>query len=371
MFGLKNLSSSIKGVFIGFIFVVISFLLVYLNEGRIDYSEMAVKAKAINIGNQADNQSLNNQFVSATGIISAPEKIGDDFFLKPDNYIFLQRKTEVYAWTEDKHERGNYNSTKNLNVEDQKYEYQAKWVTQAPNSSKFRFPEDHNNINKIYDDFEKKAELINIGDYIVYLNNLDIPAPSPLSLSEDKMISNNKVKLGSDKYFFSGQGTLADPVIGDQRISYLVIPNNVLATIFGKLVDNRITTYSDSHQHQLFRMILGDRENAINKMHNEYIGGLWAMRIFGFILMWLGFSLILGPFCAVMSLVPFFGKLLKTASQTVIRIVTFVIALILSVVCIIFSIILHNIVALLIISLIIGVIIVVFFNLKNRNKPAV
>lgn len=366
MFAIRNFLDSLKGVFIGFILIVIAILLIYWNEGRIDYATLAKKSQRINVENAAANIEFNQKFISATGEISAPSEISDELFLVPGHYVSVKRITEVYAWTETKASRGEYDSANNLNVEDQKYSYEAGWVANAPDSTKFRFPGQHINLAKTFSDTQVTAEMLNLGDYKVYTQGLTLPTATALNLTAANVNLSTGATLVNNAYIYVGQGTMAQPAIGDQRISYEVVPDRVTVTIFGKLVDDRITAYADANNNQLFRMFLGDRENAINTLHAEYTGSLWAIRVFGFLMIWIGFCLLLAPLSAVFGFMPVLGGALKTASQTVIRMLTFIVALILAVLCIVISILLHNLLTLFVVFMLIAAAVCFGFFIKNK-----
>jgi hypothetical protein len=90
----------------------------------------------------------------------------------------------------------------------------------------------------------------------------------------------------------------------------------------------------------------------------------WILRIVGFVLMWIGLSLILGPISAFLDVLPFLGKV----GRGLIGVITFVIALVLSLITILISMIFHNTIALI---LLIIIVIVVIYLLVGRKKKTV
>jgi len=97
----NRIIKSIKGIFFGFILFIASFGVLYWNEGRIDFSNIAKTAIEINSQTLADS-SLNGKLVSVSGLVTTDQTIGDDLFLKPDKFIAIERRVEMYAWVEEK-----------------------------------------------------------------------------------------------------------------------------------------------------------------------------------------------------------------------------------------------------------------------------
>jgi predicted Zn finger-like uncharacterized protein len=110
------------------------------------------------------------------------------------------------------------------------------------------------------------------------------------------------------------------------------------ATLFGTLNGTSIEPYVHKSGKQLYRAITGSREAAIAKMASEHHLVTWLLRGGGFLMMWVGLGLLLGPVNAVLDFVPLFGGL----SRALIGLATFVIALCLSITIIVVSMIAHN-----------------------------
>jgi hypothetical protein len=90
---------SVQGVLLGFLLFVVSFGVLYWNEGRVDVSSIAKKSVVADATVTPDG-GLNGSFVSATGNVTSAETIGDTLYLKPGSYLSVNRKAEMYAWVE-------------------------------------------------------------------------------------------------------------------------------------------------------------------------------------------------------------------------------------------------------------------------------
>jgi hypothetical protein len=86
-------------------------------------------------------------------------------------------------------------------------------------------------------------------------------------------------------------------------------------------------------------------------MNSEYTVITWILRLVGFLMMWIGLSMLFGPITAVLDVLPFLGNI----AEGMIGAVTFVVAFILSAITILISIILHNILVMIIVlALLVG-----------------
>jgi hypothetical protein len=365
MLNVRNFTNSIKGVFIGVILFIAALVVIFWNEGRLDYSELASTATEINADTVSQDQTLQDKLVSATGKLTTTGTISDDLFLNAQDYIALERTVEAYAWVEQEEEQGNTN----IKV----YSYKQEWVEEVPNSKKFDEPIGHENKEKTIANASAKNTATFLGAYSLNIENVTLPNLTPLSLNEEKVTLKDDAILASDKYIYLGQGNINNPQIGDMRISYSVLENNQTATIFGKLKGQQITSYTDKKNHLLYRLFIGDRESAIATMHTEYVVSLWGLRALGFILMWIGIGLILGPFSAVLRFIPLIGGRLQGVGQALISFVTFFVALIISAAFILLSIILHSVVAMAIVSavIVVGIVIAIILSRKKKQPQIV
>jgi len=337
---------------LGALLFIGSFLAIYYNEGRINYSDLAAQATEISATEQNPDSQLTDKLIYTTGTLAVDNNLSDDLFLIPQQYIALKRTVEIYAWVEDKttkNERNSSSQDTNFNIQphyqdtEYYYQYHKQWTATPSDSTTFNFPKEHQNPTKQYSDLELKNDSTKIGQYLLDIQNLTLPEYSKLILTPQTVNLISGVTLASDEYLFIGQGSLAQPQIGDTRISYAVVGINDLSTVFGKISGDKIVTYCDNQNRSLYRLFNGNQEAALAKLNTEYVTTLWTFRILSCLLMWLGLILLLNPLSAVFHLIPIFGKLFSTASQTLIRIVTLLIALILSVLAIVISILIHNI----------------------------
>lgn len=358
----SRILNSIKGVLIGFLMFIISFWVLYSNEGRVDLSKIAKTAVEIKATSKAPAEA-NNQLISTTDVLKSDEKIGDTF-LKKGNYISIERNVEMYAWQEETQSKSQKNIGGSETTETT-YTYKKEWTSNPDNSSNFKKIEGHQNPQMTLNNNSIKVINAEIGMYDVDMNQLTLPQHKNIQLNNNNVILENDLKLANDQYLFKGSGSINSPEIGAIRVSYSVIHNPLdTATIFGKLdtTNQKISPYYGTKNTKLYRVFEGARDTAISTMKTEHTILTWILRGVGFALMWFGLMALFGPISVFLDVLPIFGSISKAG----IGLITFLVSLVLSIITILVSIIVHNLIALVVVIL--GIIIGTIWYLKNKRK---
>ncbi len=234
-----KLIGSIGGILIGVLVFIGSFVVLYKVEGRMDFSTVA--DKAVEVSQEAED---GEKLVYLTGDLKAAKQIGDDLYMKPGDYIVLNRKVEMYSWVEEKE------STEDTDF----YVYSTVWTEDVPNSSEFNDSRGHQ--NPAQPNYSKRfvADGVKIGDYEVNADRVSFPGLDSVELKDEMVNIYGTIKLVPDKdnsYIFDGRGSFQDPQIGDLRYSYSVLPAGKKATVFGKLSDGTIESHHGENEAKL------------------------------------------------------------------------------------------------------------------------
>jgi hypothetical protein len=350
------------GVVAGIVFFIASFGVLYWNEGRVDMSAIAKNAIPIAV-ESVSNTEAEGQLVSGYGKFVTSENIGDDLYLKPGNYLAVQRKAEIYAWVETKH-TDTHRNTGGSDTTTTTYTYETQWVENVQNSDSFEYPAGHTNPVKIIESLDKKAGTANIGAYAIKMDSLFLPTYNPVSLDVNNTIMKDKSVLADNTYIFVGKSSFAAPQVGDMRVSYYVLPSGLEGSIFAKKEGANLFPYIDKDGNKLYRILKGTRDEGISQMHSEYLTAIWAFRIGGFFMMWIGLMLLFGPISIILDILPIAGSI----SRGLIGGITFVVSLALSLVTIIISAIFHNVVAVAVVA-VIGIILAYRY-IKNKFRQS-
>jgi hypothetical protein len=339
---LSRLIGSIVGVFIGFLLFLGSFALIYFNEGRIDASNIAKGAVTLAPANV--DASANGKLVALTGALTTDGLTSDNMFLRPGPYVAVQRKVEMYAWDEDSSTSSSSNvggSSTNKTT----YTYKRDWVTHPGTTSSFKVPQGHENPSLPFEDQLTRARSAKIGAYGIDLSSIDVSGTTPIALNASNTTLGQGAVLAGN-YVFVGKGSAQAPQVGDVRVSYSALASGVSATVFGKLDGATVTAYVDRNNSRLFRVFPGTRDEAVGTLSSEYQTLTWILRGVGFLMMWIGLTMLFGPFTTLLDFIPLFGMV----GRTLVGVIAFPIALVLSAVTILVSMVLHNVVVLLLVA---------------------
>lgn len=365
---MTSVIKSFQGVLLGIVLFLISFGVIYWNEGRVDMSKIAKKAVVIEASNLGANADSEGQLVSASGTVSSEPLIGDDLYLKPGAYFTLEREVDVYAWVEKSESVTKTDSTGKETTETT-YSYVTDWVDSPADSKDFHTPEGHTNPPVDLNDLTVTATSAKLEQYNFSPTGVRAPAPNKISLKADKLALTANASLASDAYIYvrkSATGTYAAPQLGDLRVSYSGLAVPFEGTLFGQQHGSDIQPYVSEDGDELYRVFDGTHDQAVAKMHSEYKGALWAFRLVAFLMMWFGLMAFFGPVSAVLDFIPVVGGV----GKALIAAVTFVVALLLSAVAIIVSAILHSIVAVIIVVILVLGAVVGGGALLKKNKVA-
>lgn len=331
---LQNIMASIKGVVIGIILFLASFVVLWWNEGRVDLSKVAETSIAVNA--DTVESAANGQFISVTGELTSDESVGDPQFLRAGPYLLLERRAEMYSWKEEKSTK----TTKKVGGgkrTETTYSYSKEWSERPDNSSSFKKPEEHTNPSPSVKSQSFRVRQATVGAYRFDPQSVTFPKPSSVPITADNVVSSDDARLSGD-YIFIGAGSLQNPQIGDTRISFGAVESGTTATLFGTLNGNSVEPYFYKGSKTLYRAIAGPREAAIAKMASEHRITTWILRAIGFLMMWIGLNLFFAPINVVLDVIPMLGGV----SRFFVGLAMFVVALALSLVTMVVSMIAHN-----------------------------
>ncbi len=332
-----NLLASVKAIVIGVALVLLAFPILWWNEGRTDISTVAKKAVAVRPdGSQTSGEG---KLVAVTGPLEASGLLADPDYLRPTPYVSLRREAEMFAWVEK------------VTVEKQKkigggsketkiYAYEKKWTSRPQDSDDFRHPEGHENPTPRVHGDAFAAERALIGVYAFPPDHIQLPPALPMALDDARLLPRRGTRAGN--YLFLGEGTIAAPRLGDTRLSWSGVQAGRKVTGYGKQTGRELVPYLHKGKDQLYRVVDGTHAEAIAALRDEHTAMTWFLRLVGFLFLWIGLALVIGPVHAVLDILPIVG----TGSRLLAGLFLFPVALALGIVTILVAIIAHNLVVL-------------------------
>jgi hypothetical protein len=191
----SNIMESIKGVAVGALLFFASFWVLWMNEGRVDLSEVAKKSVAV----KADSvdKGADGKFVSVTGDLKVDGKIEDPELLQPGEYVSLDRQVEMWAWTEKKSrdEKKKVGGSKEVKTT---YTYEKEWTDKPWPPSKFEYAKGHENPSLPIQGQTFSAKKAMIGAYSFNPGEASLPSGEQLKLTDD-MLKGGKDEAAADK----------------------------------------------------------------------------------------------------------------------------------------------------------------------------
>lgn len=303
--GSSSASNLLKNPIVGVLLLLAGLALLIWNEGKVDYSQIAVTSVEIDSETPPADNSFAGKLVSVSGLLTTVDLISDGQYLKPSSYVALERTVEMYAWAERKNT-------------DETYSYEKAWLRGPDDARTFANPQGHENPVMAVREFKTKANNGKVGAFSVDMASVTLPGFSPLQLTADKVISYPGVQIAGDDYLFVGRGTSYAPEIGDLRIKYSVLESNIPATVFGALRGKSIAAFTDEQGvsfHQIYR---GNRTQALSAIKSQQEAMTWVARVIGLLVLWGG-------------LIPIFKKFSPDMAMGKLRLVTLFIAALLTV----------------------------------------
>lgn len=369
-----KIGAAIAGVFVGIALFLTSFGVLWWNEGRTDMSKVAAGA-TITAADQIDT-SLEGQLVSVSGTLDPQGTVEDPEYLKPATYMKLNRQVEMFAWVEHQ-KKQTKKQVGGGEIEYITYDYTKEWTSHPSDSSHFEYSEDYVNPELTIEAKSFSPEGATLGAWRLDPSEATLPRAERVKLAASQLkypktkkarrqLRRSGVKMtNNEEYLFRGKGSLENPRIGDVRISWTAVPAGLNVTMFAQAGSGSgLVPYLHKGKDRLYRAITGTHDEAVATLATEHKVITWMLRIVGFLMMWIGMSLVFGPLHAFADIIPFVGD----SSRFLVGLVLFPVALVLSVLTMIISLIAHNIIALLITFILLVGGGVAFYLIRKRSS---
>lgn len=324
-----RLGNALLGVVIGLVMFVVSMPLLWWNEGRsVDRAEalaegqdrvVAAAAATVDPANEAGLIHISGRAVAGAPLV-------DTVFGLSAEGLKLRRVVEMYQWIEVKEERtvkevGGSERTETT------YRYHKGWAEGVADSGSFRIREGHvNPPPPPYRTAGFVAERIAIGAFVLsepFVSEIDRFQTLPVS---ETMIAGAPAEIRNRFQLVGGNlhgGNVADPQLGDVRVSFLSVnPQDI--SVIGRQTGDLVEPY-ETRTGEIALLQMG-RAGAVAMFadaRDENTLLTWGLRLGGFILMWLGLSLVLGPIQALADVLPILGDLVGAGVGVVTGLVAF------------------------------------------------
>lgn len=319
----SNIMNSLKGIFFGFLLLIGSIVLLSWNEGRsVNQAEAlkAMRANIVTLPNTRYDTAYEGKPVLVHGEIKPVSKLVDPLFGILSEGLILRRNVEMYQWKENKQSKSEDKlggSTETVTI----YNYVKVWSSREIDSNFFAHPQGHTNPAMVHrgETFVSDA---NMGEY--YLSKAIVGkiynfesytglASMPDTIEEAKNLKS---------YLYIGD-TPTTPKIGDMKISYEFAPAGEY-TIAAESKNKALVSYATIND-RTFVFIRSGNVSAEQIFKEELESNstmTWMLRVVGLIMMFIGFSLMMGILSTLAKVIPFLGTLVGSATGIIAAVLT-------------------------------------------------
>lgn len=307
--GISRLGKSIVGVIFGFIFLIVSFPLLFWNEARAVKTAKSLEEGAsvvVSISSDKIDIANENKLVHFTGQATTNQELSDSQFNVSAKAIKLHRIVELYQWKESKREKEEKTltgGTKKVTT----YSYDKVWSENLINSNNFKQSTEHNNPStKPYESQYLQAEQVRVGAFTLsksLVNNIDNFQSYDVS---KKPISNGVFKVVNG-YYYKGN-TPNSPQIGDCRVKFQVV-NPTQVSIIAKQTQNSLSPYQTNAGRDIELITVGTTtaQEMFKSEQQSNTVITWILRLVGFLLMLFGLLMIASPLTTLLDIIPLVG----------------------------------------------------------------
>ncbi len=322
----SRLGGSIKGVLAGVVLFLLSFVVLWWNEGRAVKTAAGLRQLRVEVVSTDAAQidpANEGRAVHLVGEAVTDEVLADPEFSISVRAVKLRRQAEMYQWLEEKRTE----ETRKVGGGSEKvttYNYRKAWSERAIPSDRFQRPDGHENPGAMrVASSETSARDVTLGAFRLSPALLrQMSDFEPLALSEAEAaaireqfenrvtISGNTIHLPHRSY-----GPLPDPGsprIGDLRVEFSVVRPAVVSVI-ARQVQGTFEPWRSGSGVPFERLAIGTRsaDELIGQMESQNVMFTWGLRLIGFLLMAFGLGMVFGPIAVLADVLPILGDLMR------------------------------------------------------------
>lgn len=333
---LSRLGSSLVGILIGLILILVAIGLLTWNEGRAVKRAKALEEGAgqvIEVAADQINAANEGRLIHVSGRAETEDALVDPVFGVGGELLKLRRVVEMYQWREERHSETREKlggGTETVTT----YSYEQGWESRPINSSTFKRPEGHSNPARLpYPQWSQSASPVTLGAFRLSSSLIAmIDDFQRLSLS-DPTLAASKLQLPSGAQQVGDEIYLGDnpsaPQVGDTRIYFEAVAPQVVSLVSVQRGSSFVPYQaSNGNRVELLEPGVLSAQQLFEAAQDRNRLLTWGLRLAGFMLMFFGFRLVFGTLRVLAAVVPALGRLVGGAISLVAAILAAVISLI-------------------------------------------
>jgi hypothetical protein len=330
----ERLGNSFKNIIVGIVLFIVSFPVLWLNEGRaVDRARTLAQGADAVVAVTADevNQDNEGSLVHVSGLATTLETLSDPDFNISAAAIKLIRRVEMFQWVEDTEETtkkkvGGGTETKTT------YRYSKAWMPHVVDSSEFAHPQEHGNPGAmVYEPELQTATLVTLGAFRLPPGSVGrisgekaLPATDEALAKLPAEARGKMQRTGASIYYGSDPGTAT---VGDLKISFSTVPPGVVSLVAKQSGETFEPYRFKKGSIDLFQMGEASPESMFATAVSANRALTWILRFVGFIVMAVGIGLVLGPLGVIADVIPFIGSIVRAGTGIVAALLAFMISM--------------------------------------------
>lgn len=312
--------NSVGGAIFGFILLALGVILLFWNEGRAvkRYQDLKEGAgKVVSVDSASVDAANEGQLVHLSGEAKTTGPLSDPVFGISETAIRLSRTVEMFQWIEDVRTETKNNTGGSETVK-KYYSYSKEWSSSLVDSSQFQNPQGHENPGSMkYRSDSVYADTVTLGafrlpEFLVkkIRGEEELPVSSLESFSEP-VRAEAKV-FGNGLYFGTNPSS---PEVGDMKVRFSVVRPGPVSVVAQQNGDSFVPYQAKTGgKLDLLESGIVPADQMFQMAHERNKFMTWAIRIGGYFMLAMGFSMILGPLAVFASILPFLGRIVETGT---------------------------------------------------------
>jgi hypothetical protein len=330
----NRITTSCKQMAAAPIFLIIGIWLLVWNEGNSISQHKALKEGLAVVVDLFENTNtidpgLEGSLIHFTGQATTDSQITDPIFgVGPEHVLKLKRNVEMYQWVESKHTETTKNTGGSTDTTTT-YTYTKAWKDTLQSGFEGE-PEGHENpTSMLYVAQSFVADDIRVGAFPLsseILSKIYWWQPLPDSLSTESILeqpNTSYVTISGNAFYFrtadeatTTTTTTTTPQIGDTRVSFQIIPSQVVSVV-ARQTGSGLSTYTASAGGSVLLVEAGYHDPAEMFKHaNQALTvQTWLFRFLGWLLVFVAISSIMQPLSVCADVIPFVGDLVEVGNS--------------------------------------------------------
>lgn len=321
-FGSRS-KGSIGGAIFGLFLVAGVTFLLFWNEGRAVKRYKDLKEGAglvVTVASEKIDSTMEGKLVHVTGESKTKAPLVDEDFGVSAEAVKLLREAEMYQWVEVV-KTETRKKTGGGSEEIKTYSYERQWRDSPVDSSQFKVGGDHRNpVEMKYRDASQTASEVTLGAFSLpafLVARIGGASPVVIESIDGASEAVRAAARIADGGFYFGNDP-GSPAIGDLRVRFLAVPTGPISVVAQQAGGSFVpfTTKTGGSVDLLERGQVSAADMfQMAQDRNKML--TWAIRVGGFFLLGVGFSLVLAPIAVLASILPFLGRLVGAGTKII------------------------------------------------------